>query len=60
MKLFIPNQIIKNEVYMLMFSVKEQQLSQYLKLLLVLTSVQYIQIACHRLSYRIWGCICSG
>lgn len=38
---------------MLMFSVKEQQLLQYLKFLLQLTPMQYIRIAYHRLSYGI-------
>lgn len=44
---------MKNEVFILMFSVKEQQLTQYLKLLLVLTPMQYIHIVCHRLNYGI-------
>lgn len=38
---------------MLMFSVKEQQLLQYLKFLLQLTPMQYIRIAYHRLNYGI-------
>lgn len=40
---------------MLMFCAEEQQLSQRLKLFLVLTPVQYIHIACHRLNYGVWG-----
>lgn len=41
---------MKNEVFIVMFSGREQQLSQHLKLLLELTPMQYIHIACHRLS----------